>query len=341
MGATKLTPEDRDEIARLHSKGCGVRQIARRLGRSPSTISTELAAGMWHDSNVHTDVYVAIHAQRLRDKRAKRSHEHTVLNYKPLRAYVRLRLQEGWSPEQIAGRLPKDHPLDTRMRVSYETIYKFIYAPEQAEDKLWEYLPRKQTKRRKKPGRKVHRSRIPDRVSIHKRPKAIDRRKQFGHWEGDTVEGKRSVGDGIHTEVERVSGKFLARKIERITSKETAAAQLYMFKPLAAKARRTTTLDNGKENHGHQQLKAQLGMQAYFADPYSSWQRGSNENTNGLLRRYMPKQTDFRTVTQEELEEIVEEINNRPRKRLDFYTPNEVFSKQLRRRKGVRILTKI
>lgn len=343
MRATKLTEADRDEIARLHSKGCGVREIARQLGRSPSTISTELRAGMWHDHTVHTHhthVYVAIHAQRLRQTRAKRSSKQQVLTapkHTVLRTYVEQKLHEGLSPEQIAGRLLKDYPDDTTMRVSHETIYAFIYAPRQAADKFWEYLPRKQKKRRKRTGRKVHRSRIPDRVSIHKRPKAIDRRKQFGHWEGDSVEGKRRVGDGIHTEVERFSGKLLAVKVARISSADTVAAQLNMFEPLPDKARRTTTLDNGKENHGHTRLKVRLGMQAYFADPYSSWQRGTNENTNGLLRRYLPKQTDFKTLSQEELDDIVEEINNRPRKRLDFYTPNEVFSKQLKRLRGVRV----
>ena len=337
MGAKKLTEEERDEIARLHSKGCGVREVARQLKRSPSTISTELTAGTWHDHNVHASVYVAIHAQRLRQDRAKRSNKQPLLT-KPksvaLRAYVEQKLHEGLSPEQVAGRLPKDYPDDPTMRVSHETVYAFIYAPGQTTDKLWEYLPRKQQKRKKKPGRKVHRSRIPDRVSIHRRPKAIAKRKQFGHWEGDSVEGLRSVGDGIHTEVERVSGKLLARKVERITSAATVAAQLTIFAALPAKARRTTTLDNGKENHGHGQLKTHLGMQAYFADPYSSWQRGTNENTNGLLRRYVPKQTDFRTLTQAELDDIVEEINNRPRKRLDFYTPNEVFSRQLKKTRG-------
>lgn len=340
MGAKKLTEADRDEIARLHSKGCGVREIARQVGRSPSTISTELAAGMWHDHNVHEHVYVAIHAQRLRQERAKLSSKQQVLTmpkHAALRAYVEQKLHEGWSPEQMSGRLVKDYPNDPNMRIGHEALYRYIYAPEQAADKLWEYLPRKQKKRRKRPGRKVHKSHIPDRVSIHKRPKAVAKRKQFGHWEGDSVEGKRSVGDGIHTEVERVSGKLLARKVAGMTSAAAAEAQLAMFAPLPAKARRTTTLDNGRENHEHTKLKAQLGMQAYFADPYSSGQRGCNENTNGLLRRYVPKRTDFTTLTQEELDDIVEEINNRPRKRLDFYTPNEVFSRKLKKLKGVRI----
>lgn len=344
MGATKLSPEDRDEIARLHSKGCGVREIARQLGRSPSTVSTELVVGMWHDHNVHTSFYVAIHAQRLRQDRAMKSSRQPKLTnpkHTGLRAYVEQKLREGFSPEQIAGRLPKAYPDDLSMRIGHEAIYRYIYAPEQAVDKFWEYLPRKQKKRKKLRGRKVHRSHIPDRVSIHKRPRVVQQRKQFGHYEGDSVEGKRSVGDGIHTEVERVSGKLFARKVARIASADTTTAQLAIFRHLPAKARRTTTLDNGKENHGHQHLKEQLGMQAYFADPYSSWQRGCNENTNGLLRRYLPKQTDFRTLTQKELDDIVEEINNRPRKRLDFYTPNEVFSKRIKKLKGVRIRTRM
>jgi transposase, IS30 family len=340
MGATKLTAADRDEIARLHSKGWSVRQIARQLNRSPSTISTELRAGMWHDPNVHASVYVAIHAQSLRNTRAKRSGKQQTLTqpkHTALRAYVEQRLHDGWSPEQIAGRLPKDHPNNPAMRISHETIYAYVYAPEQAELKLWEYLPRKQKKRKKQHGRKVHCSHIPDRVSIHERPKAIDKRKQFGHWEGDTVEGRRCIGDGIHTEVERVSGLLLARKVARIASAEAVAAQLAMFTGLPARARRTTTLDNGRENHGHTELKVRLGMQAYFADPYSSWQRGCNENTNGLLRRYLPKQTDFTALSQAELDDIVAEINDRPRKRLDYATPNEVFSRQLKKLWGVRI----
>ena len=340
MGAKKLTEEERDKIARLHSKGCGVQEIARQTGRSASTISVELNVGMWHDHNVHESVYVAIHAQRLRKERAKNSGKQTKLNkpkHTKLQAYVEQRLRDGWSPEQIAGRLPKDYPNDPQMRIGHEAIYRYVYAPQQAGQKFWEYLPRKQKKRRKRSGRKVHRSRIPDRVSIHKRPKAVDKRKQFGHWEGDSVEGRRSTKDGIHTEVERLSGKFLASKVESISSTYTASAQLAMFRVLPAGARRSTTLDNGRENHQHTKLKTQLGMQAYFADPYSSWQRGSNENANGLLRRYLPKRTDFTTLTQSELDDIIAEINNRPRKRLDYYTPNEVFSKELKKLNSVRI----
>jgi len=234
----------------------------------------------------------------------------------------------GWSPEQISGRLVIDYPDDRTMRIGHETIYRYIYSSEQSEQKLWEYLPRKQKKRRKHSGRKVQRSRIPDRVSIKHRPEPVNSRDEFGHWEGDSVEGRRTDGDGIHTEVERLSRKLLASKVSRITAEETARAQLALFSNLPSLARLSTTLDNGKENTKHTALKT-LGMTTYFADPYSSWQRGTSENTNGLLRRYLPKQTDFTKLSQNDLDDIVCEINNRPRKVLGFYTANEVYYEQL------------
>jgi len=337
MGTKKLQPEERDEIARLHSKAYGVREISRRIGRAGSTISAELKAGAWHDHNRYTVSYVAIHAQRLRAERAERSHKKSVFEKPELEVYVRKKIGKGWSPEQVAGRLPVDYPDDPSMRICHETIYRFIYAPEQAEEKLWEYLPRKQTKRRKQHGRGVHKSQIPDRVSIHKRPETANDRSEFGHYEGDSIEGKRSVGDGIHTEVERLSRKLFARKIGRIASRETTEAQLQIFGSLPSAARLSTALDNGRENHFHGELTALLSLDVYFADPYSSWQRGTNENSNGLVRRYLPKQTDFTSLSQSELDDIVDEINNRPRKVLAYKTPNEIYSEQLNKLSGVRI----
>lgn len=341
MAAKKLQPEERDEIARLSSKGLGVREIARRLGRAASTISVELKAGAWQDDNRHTTTYVAIHAQRLREQRAERSHKQAGFARPELEAYVRQKIGKGWSPEQVAGRLLLDYPDDSDMRVCHETIYRFIYAAGQAEEKLWEYLPRKQKKRRKWAGRSVHKSRIPDRVSIHERPEAINDRSEFGHYEGDSIEGKRSVGDGIRTEVERLSRKLFARKVGRIASREAVNAQLRIFSNLPPGARLSTTQDNGRENHLHGELTTALGLDVYFADPYSSWQRGTNENTNGLVRRYLPKQTDFTGLTQGELDDIVEEINDRPRKVLAYKTANEVYSEQLDKLRGVRIPVRI
>lgn len=325
----ELTEKERDRLATLRAKGVGVRGCARKLGRGVSTVSEELKRG-----SLPSGEYVAIRAQRLsRDRKAHRQ-EREQLKNPWLYAHVWDKLRLGWSPEQITGRLKKDHPEDRSRHLSPETIYQFIYAPEQADERLWEYLPRKQKKRRKQYGRSVHKSRIPDRVSIHERPAEIESRTTFGHWEGDTVEGQRAKKDGIHTEVERKTRKLLARKVARIASLETVIAQIQLFKQLPLAARQTTTLDNGKEQHLHGELTAALGLEVYFADPYSSWQRGTNENTNGLLRRYLPKRTDFTSLTQSELDDIVEEINNRPRKCLDYATPNEVFYSEIHKLNG-------
>jgi IS30 family transposase len=322
---SELTEEDRDNLAVFRAQGLGVRACARELRRGASTVSEELKRG-----SLASGEYVAIRAQRLsRDRKAHRQ-EREALKNPWLYAHVLDKLRDGWSPEQITGRLRKKNPDDHNRHLSPETIYLFIYAPEQVDKRLWEYLPRKQHKRRKQHGRSVHKSRIPNRVSIHDRPEEIEGRTIFGHWEGDTVEGQRSKHNGIHTEVERKSRKLLALKVAQITSRETTNAQIEIFGGLPVAARLTTTLDNGREHHLHGELTAALGLDVYFADPYSSWQRGTNENTNGLLRRYLPKRTDFTTLTQEELDDIVEEINNRPRKCLDYSTPNEIFLSEIK-----------
>lgn len=319
----ELTENERDQLAVLRAQGLGVRACSRILGRGISTISDELGRG-----SLPSGTYVAIHAQQLSQLRKAHRKERKALKNPWLYMHVLRKLRSGWSPEQITGRLRKNYPNDRTRHLSPETIYAYIYAPANRHLMLWEYLPRKQKKRHKQHGRSVHTSRIPDRVSIHDRPEEIDTRSEFGHWEGDTVEGQRSKGNGIHTEVERVSRKLEAHKVARIASEETSQVQVHIFAGLPANARRTTTLDNGRENHLHGRLK-ELNMAVYFADPYSSWQRGTNENTNGLLRRYLPKRTDFTTLAQDELDDIVEEINSRPRKCLDYATPNEVFLSEI------------
>lgn len=314
----KLTAQERDMIAVWIGGGIKLREIARRLGRSVSTISDEIRRNNYQGN------YVAIHAQSVSDTRKINARKRHPLKDNVTYAYVLGKLESGWSPEEIAGRLKRKTGVTI---ICHETIYAFIYAEENREKKLFEYLPRKQKKRKKQSGRKVHRSHIPDRVSIHERPEAVNNRIVFGHWEGDTVEGK-GHRDGIHTEAERVSRIFAAIKVEKITSEITIQAQEKIFASLPEKARKSTTLDNGKENHLHMQLK-KLHMATFFADPYSSWQRGTNEYHNGLLRRYLPKGTSFADLTQEELDDIVWEINNRPRKCLGYQTPQEVFDSYL------------
>ncbi len=326
----ELTEAERDKLAGLRAQGVGVRGCARELRRGVSTISEELRRGC-----LPTGQYVAIHAQRRSQLRKAHRQEREALKNPWLYAYVLEKLRDGWSPEQITGRLRKDYPDESSRHLSPETIYQYIYDPEQVSKLLWEYLPRKQKKRQKQHGRSVRKSRIPDRVSIHDRPGEIETRQTFGHYEGDTVEGQRSKHDGIHTEVERKTRKLFAHKVGRIASRETTDAQLVIFATLPPAARHSTTLDNGREHHLHTELTARLGVNVYFADPYSSWQRGTNENTNGLLRRYLPKRTDFTTLSQQDLDEIVEEINNRPRKCLDYATPNEVFLTEINALSGL------
>ncbi len=323
---TNLTSTERDLLAVWKAEGVSNKECGRRLGRSTSTIGRELKRNGWKG------VYVAIHAQGLADKREQKSaYSKEELKNPDVYEYVTERLRDGWSPDQIAGKLKLEHKKDTYWWITAETIYRWIYKEEQVKcDQPWyEYLRRKQKKRKKYNGRKVHRSHIPDRVSIHKRPKVIDKRREFGHWEGDTIEGKGHK-DGIHTEVERMSRKILGKKVEHITSEVTVEAQKQLFIAVPKPARKSTTLDNGKETHLHFQLRTGLGMETYHADPYSSWQRGTNEHGNWHLRYYFPKGTNFSDVSEEELQEVIEEINDRPRKILGYLSANEMYQKLLK-----------
>lgn len=332
---TKLTAHERDLLAIWKAGGISNKECARRLNRSPSTIGREFKRNGFTDNG--KQYYVAIHAQGKADRREhKAAHSKIELKNLDVYEYVTTRLRDGWSPDQIAGRLKKDHPKDTYWWITAETIYRWIYQPKQmkADQPWYEYLRRKQKKRKKYKGRKVHRSHIPDRISIHTRATLVNKRKQFGHWEADTIEGKGHK-NGIHTEVERMSRKILGKKVNRITSEATITVQKQLFMQLPKPARKSTTLDNGKETHLHYQLRSDLGMNTYHADPYSSWQRGTNEHGNWHIRYYFPKGTDFSDITDEELQEVIEEINNRPRKILGYLTANEMYQKLLRKESGV------
>jgi transposase, IS30 family len=218
--------------------------------------------------------------------------------------------------------------------VNHESIYQFLYDPAQQDQKLWAYLPRRHRKRRRWLGRRSRSIKIPHRLSIRHRPGEIGNREEFGHWEGDTI-----VGDGhktgIHTEVERISRLVFAYKVPKIRAKETSEVQLFLFGRLPKLARQSTTLDNGSEHYLHTRLQEELGMQTYFGDPYCSWQRGTNESTNGLIRRYFPKGTDFQLVSQGTVDEVVVRLNSTPRKVLGYQTPSEVFTAHIMQ--GVRI----
>jgi len=325
----RITKPERLLIAQWLREGYSNKKIAKRLGRPVSTIGREIKANSFEGKN-----YEPLHAQnRAREKQEKSWRAKHPLKNKDVYAYVIDHLRDGWSPEQIAGRLNNvDHPGDDYWHICHETIYEFIYsnkAKELFKEKpLYEYLRRKQKRRRKKGGRKAKRVRIPDRVSIHERPHEVDDRKEVGHWEGDSVVGKGKK-NGLHTEYERKTSVVKIRKLKRVNAKETIKAQKNIFKNLPRKVRKSTTLDNGSEMVEHKKLKDELNMDTYFADPYSSYQRGGNENMNLWIRYYFPKGTDFAKVTDKEIQEVEDELNQRPRKRLQFKTPMEVMAEYL------------
>ena len=336
-----LLLDDRIEIEQLLNRGHTQTEIARRIGVHRSTIGREIKKRSWQPERDHTSlrpylrnkfntrgprdrVYLAGQAQLHADTRSARAHQPYRMTYDPLVDWVIGHLRRGWTPEEISGRLPIEHPDDHRMRVSTETLYAWIYAPDQQYRQLSQYLARGQKKRRRVKGRSVHSERIKYRVSIHDRPAEVDTREEFGHWESDSVLGAHGSG-GIHTTVERMSRYYLGVKLSQVAAAPTLEAQLGVYRALPAHAVRSVTADNGSEFAYHYQLADAIGVPTYFADPYSAYQRGSNEHFNGRLRRYLPKRTSFKDLTQEELDEYIGEINDRPRKVLGWATPAEVF----------------
>lgn len=249
----------------------------------------------------------------------------TPLKNKHIYAYSLKKLRDGWSPEQIAGRLKRRYPQEPYFHIHYETIYRFIYETKNKHLRLWEYLRRKQKRRRNKYGRKSQRIRIPDRVSIHQRPREVEKRKVAGHWEGDSIVGKGHK-NGLHTEYERVTSLTRIKKLDQVNAEKTKQAMREIFDLYPKKLKKSSTLDNGSEMVGHKDS----GIICYFADPYSSWQRGGNENANLWIRYYFPKGTDFSTISTREIKDVERELNSRPRKRLNFATPYEVFNNYLK-----------
>jgi IS30 family transposase len=338
---------ERTTIERLGAQGASLRFIAGELGRSASTISREVRRGMFSAdavgtaykpyrdprlrsaSTVNDPVYVAAWAQHRAGERAAKSHQPVKMRHDALVAYVVDKLRDGWSPQLICGRLRfHDNPGDSRMLVCPETLYAWIYAPSQAHRRLMDYLPRAHTRRRRAHGRRAHRSTPKGRTPISTRPEPINDRTEFGHWEGDTIIGGTQTV-AIRTEIERKTRYLQARLVAGVSSDPALKAQISIFRPLPKAARKSTTCDNGPEHALHATLKKRLGMVTYFARPYHSWERGTNERANGLIRRYWPKRTNFETITNDDLQAVIDEINNRPMAILGYHTPTEAFHTEL------------
>lgn len=310
-----LSIEEREKSRCLSEQGYSIRAIARIPGRSASTIC-EFKRNSRYDGS-----YAAFHAQKLYKKRKSNCGRKPLLSFdETLRKYVLDRLNLKWTPEQISGRakLEKQH-----FSVSFVTIYRAVHSdviPKQLKKQM-----RFMSKHKRRVSAKDNRGKIPNTVNISQRPPGCTNRTRFGHFESDTLLGMRKTGL-FGTHVERKSGFLIAFKLNSKTDTQFSEATIEAFNKLPKKLKKSFTVDNGKEFAMHEYIKKKTGMDVYFCDPYSPWQRGTNENTNGLLRQFFPKGSSFKDINNESLQEVVNMINNRPRKRLGFRTPLEVLS---------------
>jgi IS30 family transposase len=315
-----LTMTERELIAKMYWEGEGINEIARTLKRNKGTISRELT----RNASPEYQCYTPCRAQQRSHDRRKTASRRPRLKHEEIRQYVREKLLRGWTPELIAGRLRLDHP---SCAISHEAIYQYIYHPKTPDrDGLIACLRRAHRKRKQKSMyRKQRKTKIPNRVSIEARPKSVASRRFYGHWEADSLISRKSLA-ALNSLTERKSRLLFLTKIKRKGSEETKNAIIRRLVCLPAQMRRTLTLDNGTENAQHEDITAMLGIKCYFTHPYSSWERGTNEHINGLIRWYLPKGTDLGKISNEQITMIESLINNRPRKCLGFRTPLEVAS---------------
>jgi IS30 family transposase len=320
-----LDREERYEIARLREAGLGVRAVAARLGRSLSTVCRELA----RNADPRTGQYQPGRADRLAWERQRRPKPSKLARDPVLRAEVQRLLGRRYSPEQVSGRLKVLYPDDPAMRVSHESIYQSIYVYPRGELKreLQACLRSGRSTRRRR-GRRETRGRIVGAVPVGQRPPEADGRLVPGHHEGDLIMGSKASNSAVGTIVERMTGYLtLLHLPDGHGADAVADAVIDRLSALPSWFARTLTWDRGTELARHQRITEATGINVYFADPYAPWQRGSNENTNGLLRQYLPKGTDLSVHTAAQLQAIADELNDRPRKRFGYHTPREQLAK--------------
>ena len=313
MKYRQLTYEQRYQIEALKKEGLSQRAIAMNIGVHYSTISRELKRNRLDDGEYSAQS--AAISTRLRyqykSKNRRVGKEHI--------RYIHKRLSEGWSPEQISGRMA----LDGLSSLSHETIYQYVYTNQRNGGKLYLHLRHKNGKYTKRSAGYRSRGQIKNRVSINERPAIVETKSRIGDWEVDTIIGKHHH-QGIVTIVDRHSKFTLMKKVPSKHAEPVKQAILDMLKPIKNHVL-TITSDNGKEFAYHQEISRTLKTDFYFAHPYQSWQRGLNEHTNGLIREYFPKETEFQEITDKQIVEVQNKLNNRPRKVLGYKTPAEVF----------------
>ena len=321
MTYNHFSVEEREKLQEMLWRKASIRSIAGALRRSPSSVSREIRRNKPSKRNLYTPRVAHERALSYRTRRGKRKLEKD----KILHAHVVSRLKLGWSPEQIASTSDR--------LISHEAIYQYIYAQIYQEgygylkpgrEDLRPYLARRRKRRMGKGLRKSYRIEKGPLPSIDMRPKEADQRKRIGHWEDDLVVSRASR-DALKTINERVAGIVFIARVRDGTMAETNRAVTARLGAVPSRWRKTLTRDRGSENLGYEALAQTLGIRCFFAHPYHSWKRGSNENANGLIRRFFPKGTDFQTITDEEIQRVEYLLNTRPRKRLGWKTPYEVF----------------
>lgn len=325
---SRLTHKERVQIETLLNENKSKAYIAKTLNRARSTITREIAKLVTNP----TEKYDAdLSHWCAKDDYLNKRNLDKISTYKPLKFFVYKGLLSNWTPEQISGRIKELYPNDPIMSISHEAIYRHIYTRPQASlnKKLIKLLVRKKTRRIQPKKRRGTGSKILNQVSIDNRPKHILLRKEIGHWEGDLMIGKDHKS-AIGTIVERKSRYTLIIKLKGRNSTEVAKMFSKYLNQLNPLFKKTMTYDNGIEMARHEIITKKTGMKIYFAHPYSSWQRGTNENTNGLIRRYLPKGTDFNEIDKKTIQIIQNKLNNRPRKIIGYKTPKEIMESELK-----------
>jgi IS30 family transposase len=314
--------KEREEISIQLAMKISIRTISKNLDRSPSTISREIRRGAKIPEG-----YRLLKAQKLADQRKHATHGHRKLDKNiRLRNFVFSHIRENsWTPEQIANRLRILYPKDMDMRISHESIYSYLYVYPRStlKKEIVSNLRRHHTNRRARKSRKTSRP-IQDYLSIEERPVEVADRIVPGHWEGDLIMGSQNLS-AIGTLVERTTRFTLLVKLQQKDACSVREAFAEEFRELPDSLKRTLTYDQGCEMAEHKLFTRDTNISVYFAHPHSPWERGTNENTNGLVRQFFPKGTDFSKVTKAELKKVQELLNDRPRKVHNFYTPSEVF----------------
>ena len=327
----RLTLAEREEISRGLWAGENFSKIAERIGFDPSAISREVRKNVKRKRRS----YSAVNAQRKADENNKKKGRKKKLNKnETLFEYVYEKLRQEWSPEEIAKRLLIDYPKDNNMRISHEAIYQHLYCLPRGELKkeLMKGLRQNRKRRLSRQARHYRRQRIPDIISISERPEEAKDRIVPGHWEGDLIMGKNR-NSALGSLVERTSRLTLLAPLKAKDAFSVRKAFAKSFKRIPKQFVKTLTYDRGSEMSEHKLFDKETKIKVYFADPHSPWQRGTNENTNGLIRQYFPKGTDFNNVSLVAIREAERRLNSRPRKVLSFYTPSERFYELITKQK--------